>query len=925
MAHDCEDIMRQYLGRDMTEEEILDMQRQANILAKGAQGGVNAANQLATIQQLSQIWHQRQLMVKAAAKRAAWLQHSTRLKAVNYICDTFKGNEVEGLKALLTGSNRARAGARLSVGAQRDALRNNYAGGLVNDLERLSPEHFKAFSKGTLDKEIYIALYEKDNPNIQTSTPVSKTASKIADVIYKWQETARMAENAAGAWIGKVRGYVMRQNHDQLKIQKAGAKKWASETEGWLDWEKTADGQYLDVSTQAGRIARDEFLLSTYNALKSGIHERFGQSRKHSASAGQFGASLAKRASDSRILHFKDGLSRYNYDQKYGTGNLREGVIRGLIKSADDTALMRTFGPDPVGNFTEIIGKVERALLEQGNDKGLKKFQTNRTMFDNIMMELDGTINIGGNPSVATVARVVRTMQNMAKLGGAVIAGLADVPGFGMEMRYQGYGFFNSLLKGVWEVASEGRGSLAQREILSECGVFFDSIIGNCIANFGGGEGVLGKLTAAQNMFFRLNCLSWWTDSLKKAACLMMSHGLANAKNQAYSQLNKKLARVLSLYGIDEGRWEMIRKGATKAADGREYLTPDAALQAADKEVEAYMVSKGMLVSEARIKAFKYEMAEQMRSYFRDRTQYAMLEPDARTASIMHQGTKSGTVVGEGLRLAGQFKSFGVAVLQRSVGREVYGYGADTLGKGLMQAIIPHKGELTGFAGFIVATTIAGYLSMSIKHMLQGKTPRDFTESPEAFGKALIASMLQGGALGLYGDFLWAEKSRTMGGFAEAALGPTAGLIGAGQRLWQDAIRGDEDFAPSAMRMGMSYTPGNNLFWARAALDYMIMNSFYEIMSPGFVERTRKRMAKETNQEYFWEPNVWDWAKKEGERKKREKRLDRSKRALERRQEERKAKGKGGFFGPVIKPGEEQKRDSGAPAGSVRLPGGLAK
>ena len=41
---------------------------------------------------------------------------------------------------------------------------------------------------------------------------------------------------------------------------------------------------------------------------------------------------------------------------------------------------------------------------------------------------------------VASVGRIVRAIESMAKLGGAVISGMSDAPNFAYEMAYQGQG-----------------------------------------------------------------------------------------------------------------------------------------------------------------------------------------------------------------------------------------------------------------------------------------------------------------------------------------------------------------------------------------------------------------------------------------------------------------------------------------------------
>lgn len=112
-------------------------------------------------------------------------------------------------------------------------------------------------------------------------------------------------------------------------------------------------------------------------------------------------------------------------------------------------------------------------------------------------------------------------------------------------------------------------------------------------------------------------------------------------------------------------RWEIIRAGETQAADGRDYLTPEAVYTAPDALLETYLAQQGKQASPGRVDELREEIASQLRTYFRDRVDYAVLEPDARTRAILRQGTAAGTGIGEALRFVTQFKSFPTAFLQR--------------------------------------------------------------------------------------------------------------------------------------------------------------------------------------------------------------------------------------------------------------------
>lgn len=854
MALHCESMIRNAIGRGMTDTEVLDFAAEGERLARRVKASANTGS--AAVEQLTRNYARRKAAAVAGRKRAVELQQARFQAIYNFAMGNFQGMEWEGISALMVGSKYVRAGARESVDSMRNSLTGLYIGSMLNELDALGPATRKTMGKGKLDREIAGAMWKLDDPNYKhTGSPESLA---IAKILHKWEERARMDENTAGAWINKIPGYIVRQSHDAAKIKKAGFTQWKQDIKERLDWTRTADGVYDPAARPEDA---DNFLHEVYLGFITGIHEKFsptGAKRKDPLANSQTIGSVAARASRQRILHFKTGEDWFDYNALYGRGNLLEGVFQGLSKSANDTALMRIFGPSPQANVDALMKELGQVYRSREDDVSVHKLNNFRKRLDNQMKELDGSLNMEGNPTLAGIGRVTRAVESMSKLGAALVSGFSDIPLMAQEFKYQGVPFFRALGNGLASFI-QGRGSLEQRQILSSCGVFFDSMCGAMTSRFTGQE-LPGKVSALMNTFFKWNGLSLWSDSWKKAATLMMAHDLAQERHLAWQALNPKRQRVLSLYNIDEGKWEMLRKGKMNAADGREYFTPEAADSISKSDLQNYMNAKGMLITDDRVAALREEIAMSLRSYFRDRVQYAILEPDARTQSILHQGQAAGTVTGEALRFVTQFKSFPTVFLQRTLGREIYGYGADTIAAGLKQSVIPKAGELTGLMGMVAMTTLFGYLSMTTKHLLAGKTPRDFSESPEDFGKVLVASMVQGGGLGIIGDFVFGEKSRMGDDFLATLAGPTLGSASSLVSLWKAARDGD-DISSTLARTIVAHTPGNNLFWLRPALNHLFLYSVYEMLNPGSTRRLRRRIRKETNQEFFLEPHVWDWAR----------------------------------------------------------------
>lgn len=836
---DCVDIIRQGIGRDMSEEEIVSLFEQVKKIKRRVQAKGKAADMAEEVMKAVEEWGERQEVEALAKKRALQLQMQARLRAVDMALNTFRGREADGIAALQVGVRFAREGSRLSVDAMGKSLTGRYVGGFLADLNRMGNELYVLFKTGAMDRDVSAALFSLDNP-AAPEFKGPKEALDIARIMHKWQEQARRDRNRAGAWIGKEPGYIVRQSHDRSRIRRAGFEQWKTDILPLLDWDRTADG-LLEPG-----VNTDEFLKAVYEDISTGIHLKT-ETQENTLGMARPGTvgSAAARASRERVLHFRDGEAWFKYNEKYGRGNLREAFLFGLENAAQSTALMRVFGPSPQANLEKIIDDVRQTLRSRNDFAGIDRLNNSLKRLHNQIKEIDGTLNIEGNPTLAMVGRTVRTMETLSKLGGVLLSSFSDAPNFSSEFAYQGRGFFGPLMQGLTGLI-RGRGSAEQQRIMSMCGVFFDSMSGGLASRFAGEE-LPGKMTALQNLFFRVSFQGVWTDTWKLSATLMMSHDLAMEKALAWDALTDARRRVLRLYGIDAGRWEIIRAGETQAADGRDYLTPEAAYTAPDALLETYLAQQGKQASPGRVDELREEIASQLRTYFRDRVDYAVLEPDARTRAILRQGTAAGTGIGEALRFVTQFKSFPTAFLQRVAMREFFGRGAETWGDALF-----HNTEgMMNFTRLFLMMTLFGYGSMTAKQLIAQKTPRD-PSSPQTW----LAAAAQGGGLGIYGDFLFGEKSRMGSSFYSTLGGPTLGTAESVYNLYQN-IKDGRDVSAETFRLFFNHVPGNNLFWFRAAFDHFIGYNLFEMMNPGYISRMKRRMKKENNQTFWIDPVRW--------------------------------------------------------------------
>ena len=241
-------------------------------------------------------------------------------------------------------------------------------------------------------------------------------------------------------------------------------------------------------------------------------------------------------------------------------------------------------------------------------------------------------------------------------------------------------------------------------------------------------------------------------------------------------------------------------------------------------------------------------------SMIADETQYAIIEPDAKTRAFMRQGTRPGTFAGEVWRTVMQFKSFPIAYLQRQMGgrRWVrgdsqqgmrYGWNAGTIRDAAFR-------DMSGTVGAAVSAYAFGYLAMTLKDIAKGRTPRDPTKKETVF-----AALLQSGGVGIIGDFFFNKVNRFGGGLAGTLAGPFIGELGQAIPAVQSMLRGEfQQGGEDALRVALDTLPFVNVWYTREALNWAVFYHIRESLSPGTLSRTERKLKKEYGQDYILSP-----------------------------------------------------------------------
>lgn len=300
----------------------------------------------------------------------------------------------------------------------------------------------------------------------------------------------------------------------------------------------------------------------------------------------------------------------------------------------------------------------------------------------------------------------------------------------------------------------------------------------------------------------------------------------------------------------DDGFMKRIREThAKRMAELNEFV--DRAYSRAQQRADltSQEVSNLPRVITAAIDEARSDLAIRYRSLVADETNFAVVETDARSRRTATWGAqRPGTLSGEAVRAIMQFKGFPIAFTQRVLGRAAFGGAGATKAERLMNNL-PHM------AGLLAGMFVLGSISMMAKDALRGWGMRDWSK-----GETWASAFLQSGGAGIYGDLLFGEANRFGQGAVATLSGP---LVGTGENIYSlimKAKTGDAK-AADAFNVALNNTPYINLWYLRPSMDWLMLNSLREAMSPGFLRRQEQNRKQQYNQKRLYPPRVSEVAR----------------------------------------------------------------
>jgi len=723
------------------------------------------------------------------------------------------------IQAQTVGVTKKMAGGKLSVDSKQKALHQRYLGGFIaalRDTDLLDFVKSRAF-----DRQIAQELWALTAPNGQPGLSKSADAQKAATIIHKFQRQAVDRMNRAGADIGQIDGYITAQSHNGTRMRRAGYETWRDSIIERLDPVRTFQG--ADPET---------FLKSAYDSIISGKHLTAGKADTDRASVFKGMGNIAKKASQSRSLHFKSADDFMDYNEQFGNRDLIESIVQGFENASRTATLLESYGTNPRAAFDSDIEYLQNKY--RGNpDKFKYVFGARLKQLQNQFDEIDGTTRFSVAPTISTVASVTRSLVNMMVMGGTVISAITDIPGKAAQTKFMGKSLLSGYANSLESLTS--RFGSKEKKILGDMlAVGIDGMSGAISGRFSATDMLPGTISKLQRLYYKLNLLTPWTDAQKTGFGMMLSRDLALSREMPWDGLHPQAKAVFEAYGIKSAEWDAIRAAAVKAVDDKEYITPDALQDISDETVLRYLGKKE--ATAGAIQKAKDSLESKLGAYISDNTETAVLTPGARERAILIRGTQPGDITGEVWRFFTQLKSFPTTYITKVLGRNAVGRGSF---------------DMQAMAHTLVASMIFGYLANASSDLVKGKTQRPVDDY-----RTWSAAFVRGGGAGIYGDFFFGSVNRFGADPLVAVLGPTAGKLNSVQKIAGAALRGD-DFGAQATRELVNSIPGNNIFYVRTALDYMILYDVQERLNPGYLRRMEKRMKDSQGNGFMFPPSQY--------------------------------------------------------------------
>lgn len=497
---------------------------------------------------------------------------------------------------------------------------------------------------------------------------------------------------------------------------------------------------------------------------------------------------------------------------------------------ARDIARMEILGPNDRATLRFLAQTAEKAGVARdvaagGGTKFQDRARGRIKLANDMFAAISGNANAPVNGRIARTFAGLRSFLTSAQLGAAAISALTDLSFQRIAARHAG----------LPQVETMGRllkllnpADAADRRLAVRLGLIAEhwSSVAMAHARYVGEIQAPEIAARLSDFVLRISGLSPWTQAGRWAFGMEFLGHLADVRGRRFAALRPELRATLRRYGIGADAWEVIRATDPYDFEGAAFLRPDDVASRADLAPQV-----------------ADDLATRLLEMVQSETEFAVPSQSLRGRALMVSDLQPGTLQGELIRSFAMYKSFAISLVFTHIRR------------GLLQKGALAKGQY--LLNLTISATLFGALALNLKEISKGRDPRPMT-SPEFWASA----MLQGGGLGIFGDFVFADLNRFDRGLAETLAGPVIGFFNDVRRLTLGnlvQLPGDDptNFGRELANFLRRYTPGGSVWYARLAYERMLLDELQRFADPQAGRKFRqleRRYRRDFGQRYFWKP-----------------------------------------------------------------------
>lgn len=649
-----------------------------------------------------------------------------------------------------------------------------------------------------------------------------RTAKEFADAWLKVQDVAVDLFNQAGGSMRRLDRYIP-QSQNSIKMLRAGEARWVDTHMNALDWNNTRwpDGTMIAPGDRQRVLSEVYKTITTDGAHKIDTKAFRGRGR-----------AVGNALENHRFMHYKDAQSWLSVHEQFGDGNVFEVFVRHVDDMAHKIALVETFGPNPDMTKMNIASIVRKKAAGVGVKELADAEAVLKNKFDPMYETITRENPMDPNSVMGNLVTGTANILTAAQLGSA---SFLAIPGDFMQTAavraLNNMGLFDGVGFYVKSLATDPG---FMKQIATQSGFVMDEVVMSTYAQtrFTGlathGPAVTRRISEA---VMRASLLSGHTRSARWAVQAEFMGMMQRVKSTAFEDLPFK--RVMERYGITRDEWDVMRNNVQpwKPRGDVEFMRPIDILQTQiPNRQDLYRKFQAMIFEESR-----------------------KMVPEATVegAVTLKDTTRPDTLVGALLYSFAMYKNFPVSFAM------IYGR------LGMTSRTV--KGRLGFYAGLGAGMTLVGALGTQMREMSKGRDPLPM-DNAAFLGKAFLS----GGALSIWGDFMFAGINEFGRGPQDAVAGPLVGFLGDTTDLllgdafqWAGTVGSlsDKEFdsttASKAVEWVKRYTPGTSVWWARLALERQVFDRLQEVADPNTYRKRQSRMKKQEREygnEYWWAP-----------------------------------------------------------------------